>query len=392
MYIYLFILLVIISVLVLVLVFKSIESFTNYSQNPNVKDVYGNQPYIYNKNLDRISTNFYSPKIEISNEKMNKILEDNIDFKKRRKYQHFRYVPIKEFKYDYYSGFSGNIVQQFELQKILMVILDRINQTIINKIITKDNYLFPLFLLISYQLVSIKKYEQTYKMVVLFDLYRFDKYSGFQTYSEFIIDQNDVVIVDLNVIGNPNEDSLKIYSNQTDNENINSYKSKSLVGNSYLNENYNHQSENNKITLPIKQQVEYLQKKMRTLKNVVYDRSFMCINSEGNDLHSCISDKDINGKSKKKGIWDRPCLFDSECPFYKANKNTKNTLGGCIKGTCQMPLGVKNVGYHFYSNLEESVCHNCKDKDYCCLEQLDREKYPNLKSPDYAFKNDQRLF
>ena len=40
------------------------------------------------------------------------------------------------------------------------------------------------------------------------------------------------------------------------------------------------------------------------------------------------------------GIWDKPCVTNKECPFYKANKNFKNSLGGCVNNRCQMPLGI----------------------------------------------------
>ena len=64
----------------------------------------------------------------------------------------------------------------------------------------------------------------------------------------------------------------------------------------------------------------------------------------------------------------------------------------CQWGQCQMPLGVKNVGHHFYTDLDRAVCYNCIDKEYCCQDQLNLKKYSKLKSPDYAFKNDKRLF
>ena len=31
---------------------------------------------------------------------------------------------------------------------------------------------------------------------------------------------------------------------------------------------------------------------------------------------------------------------DSECPFYKSNKNYENTFGDCINGYCEVPIGL----------------------------------------------------
>ena len=42
------------------------------------------------------------------------------------------------------------------------------------------------------------------------------------------------------------------------------------------------------------------------------------------------------------GVWDRPCERNADCPFYQINHDYK---GGCVAGYCEMPVGVKRVGY-----------------------------------------------
>ena len=37
------------------------------------------------------------------------------------------------------------------------------------------------------------------------------------------------------------------------------------------------------------------------------------------------------GIDKLYGVWDRECKSDSECSYYKANKNYDNTYGKCLK-------------------------------------------------------------
>lgn len=137
---------------------------------------------------------------------------------------------------------------------------------------------------------------------------------------------------------------------------------------------------------------------------------------------NCESQYDNYGRLKPKGVWDRPCLDDNECIFYQANKNYPNKYGYCNKDTgfCQMPKGMKNLSFHHYTpygpkvskTLKEQnivgapehrfkpLCYNCKSVnksgkwlsmtklDTCCEEQKDRKKYPYLKGPDYAFRND----
>ena len=58
-------------------------------------------------------------------------------------------------------------------------------------------------------------------------------------------------------------------------------------------------------------------------------------------------------------------------------------------------MNVKRLSHHYYDTATKPFCNNCKKQNClglecftCCGEQLDRKKYPNLKSPDYIFKND----
>lgn len=104
---------------------------------------------------------------------------------------------------------------------------------------------------------------------------------------------------------------------------------------------------------------------------------------------------------KNFGKWDRPCQNDYECPFYQKNKNYPNERGRCKGGICDMPLNIQIVGYTKFKDGDayKPYCHGCNAdfKDAvnntglgpCCDEQRDRELYPNLKSPDYAFSGDE---
>ena len=110
----------------------------------------------------------------------------------------------------------------------------------------------------------------------------------------------------------------------------------------------------------------------------------------------CESSVNIYGKNKKIGIWDKPCKKDSDCFFYEKNKNYSNSFGGCNNGYCEMPIDVQRIGFRYYLNDNKPFCYNCNTKswkaitnlDTCCDDQHDKKKYPFLKSPDYAYKND----
>lgn len=102
------------------------------------------------------------------------------------------------------------------------------------------------------------------------------------------------------------------------------------------------------------------------------------------------------------GVWDKPVSFDSECPFFEKNRNYPNTFGGKRGHACVLPRGAKPLGYRQYSPMpaDAPLCYNCKPGDNlvgegtlgrCCDKQTDRQDYPKLDGPDYAFHGDKEL-
>jgi len=105
--------------------------------------------------------------------------------------------------------------------------------------------------------------------------------------------------------------------------------------------------------------------------------------------------KSFHPEVSQVGIWDAPCQINTDCPFYKANKNYPNEFGKCdkITGKCEMPMGVIPIGFTKYGRIEPD-CYNCSmdNKDNkCCGKQAEliREGKVNYKSPDYIFKGDE---
>ena len=105
-------------------------------------------------------------------------------------------------------------------------------------------------------------------------------------------------------------------------------------------------------------------------------------NSEIKNKFECDSYYKIDGTPKNYySLWDKRCVSNDECPYYKSNNNYINNRGGCINnGYCEFPVGVKRLGFTKYidTNLNKPLCYNCdnvEDKD-------------NPKKPDYVFEND----
>ena len=123
--------------------------------------------------------------------------------------------------------------------------------------------------------------------------------------------------------------------------------------------------------------------------------------------NACLS---IDPNIKMTGVWDRECKTDDECPFFQANKNYPNNFGGCKVGKCELPVGMNIIGFKHYTK-DKPICYNCNLKDEimtadgysvvkerkcsgiecnkCCDIQLKKNIYPDLKSPDFVFENDQ---
>lgn len=102
----------------------------------------------------------------------------------------------------------------------------------------------------------------------------------------------------------------------------------------------------------------------------------------------------------KVGIYDYPCKTDTDCPYYKANKNYPNTFGKCVKatGVCEMPEGVVRMGYKLEHKQGQAKCNNCAKlpgyetntlaDEACCVEQQNSLSLLKINSPDYRFRGD----
>ena len=101
--------------------------------------------------------------------------------------------------------------------------------------------------------------------------------------------------------------------------------------------------------------------------------------------YQCIDHPYIRNKEDCEAlssIWDRPCLKDSECPFFQANQNYENNFGKCESGFCEMPLNVVRKGFRSFDS--KPICHPAQRKEGI----FDCNVIKNMASPDYAFKND----
>jgi hypothetical protein len=96
----------------------------------------------------------------------------------------------------------------------------------------------------------------------------------------------------------------------------------------------------------------------------------------------CDSPYDVTGEPKTRHtVWDRPCVQDTDCPYFKANQNYTNTRGKCLdRGVCELPVGVRRVSYRTYDDKDvfAPFCYGCNAYDTTCCDA----------NRDFAFAND----
>ena len=224
-------------------------------------------------------------------------------------------------------------------------------------------------------------------------LYRNNKEHNFFVYFDIVFDNkyinyyvNNIVILGINI------EQLIKFADLLDKDYKLDKKGKHL---SLSNENSGYVSDKyiNNYSKTVTDFVEADKKRRKDEKKELIQNGY-CFFKDALDKNTCISYTPQEGV----GVWDTPCKYNEECPFYKKNMNYPNSRGGCINGYCEMPVNIDIIGYKEYNEARENkaICYNCKHKEgcdgiecsQCCEEQKDSLLYPNLKSPDYAFSKD----
>ena len=347
------IIILIISFIVIYLTFiNKVEKFINFTDKYSIG--------ILDNSIKK--KHFFNANMEMSNTEMENILE-----KIKKKKMRIMFKNNRDIKQKLYTN-----IQQF--------LLNEINNPVQNK--------YRLFSIINKELIKYKKNRNDILISFILEIYRNAKYSSFQLYISTIYNKNNKIahFKEIKLIANKSSQDLfllpgyskeyiQLYRNYNDNIQYNGDKT------------YIRNSNNNDILPSKTQNIEIKDNRLNDKIRNFINKSYKCYGSKGNDIYNCLSDKNIMGLSKKKGIWDRVCYTNDDCPFYKANKNYDNTRGGCINGTCEMPFNVKNLTYRYYDINTKPYCYNCKNNtNDCCSDQM--KENPKMKSPDYMFQGD----
>jgi hypothetical protein len=267
-----------------------------------------------------------------------------------------------------------------------------------------------------YQIVKIQYHKELnlYLYTFIVEVFRENKHYGFSIYLEMYYrsEKDKIWISKANLSGVVPQDNLAFKQLGTYNLNnkknyVNTFpiteKDQSILDDLYTKmQNFDYQQQNN-------QSVSYTTQ----LRDFDLNAGHKCFKPNGDEYpdaktsNACLS---VDPNLEKTGVWDKECQKDEDCPFFQANKNYPNNFGGCSKGVCQLPVGMKRIGFKHY-NKDKPLCYNCNMKDEvmtadgysvirerecsgiecnkCCDIQLKKNIYPDMKSPDFVFENDQ---
>ncbi len=286
--------------------------------------------------------------------------------------------------------------------------------------IKKSGYDLPYnqstnFFITDYQIIRIQYHKELnlLKYTFMVEIYRENKHYGFTIYNEmyFRPEKTEIWISKSELMGVVSQDQIVFKDYGTYNfkeKNVNHSFPITLEDDSILDNLYQKMLD-----------FDYREDKRQTISYSIQQRDFelnnghKCFKPDGipypdaQTSNACLS---IDPKVNKTGVWDRQCLKDEECPFFQANKNYPNNFGGCKKGYCELPIGMNKIGFKHYDK-SKPLCYNCKLKtetitadgysiindrecngiecNKCCDIQHSKSIYPNLKSPDFVFENDQ---
>jgi len=240
---------------------------------------------------------------------------------------------------------------ELKFEKYIRLVIYNFTKFFENNILIKNNLYDYKFIKTDNLVVNFK--EKSIKFNFYINTYELSGYV-FETY---IIKNNNDYIIN--------------YIKKTDYINLEEY----ILNNPY--NNYDRVGKVNDIGKEVSinsKKLEYLLKKQK------YRTKYRCINSKGYNKYECENNYDNYGHLKKVGIWDKPCEKNDDCPFYKGNKNYENNNGKCLNSYCELPLGMKLLGYRKFDNSYKPICRGCNNNNiFCCEEQSEKSRLFILK-------------
>jgi hypothetical protein len=342
------------------------EGFFSYSYNSAILPSSTILPYKFSQDTDvdkpiRNNVKYYTIKKELSPKKLEGILKEIMEENQMS--------PEYRQNLNLITTQKPKSLKEYKLMRDFLIsqISDK-SEEFKSDYAPHRNFKFLNENILSYK---IDKYKQIEQVEFNIRIYRQDKNKNFVIYVIILLDSETMnyYVQELSILSTNIEENV-VFNREKDFISTNS-------GQCLTNDtNCDNKLSESQIT-------EILEKREELLKDYKIDKLNRCFYKEGNDRLECIS---YDKENDVVGVWDKPCVYDEECPFYKKNKNYTNERGGCKNGYCEMPLNVNNIGFRF-KGKRQPLCHNCPREEECIGLQCamccnDQEL------PDYAFEKD----
>lgn len=273
------------------------------------------------------------------------------------------YNELKEIIEQFEKKFKNNIDYTFikintkpDITKIKKFIIDYLNKHIKEYLLKVDIQIINSYKIVNTDILYFGEGDDYYNYKFILSIFRFGTDLYFNIYFDVIYGKlkNIIKISSIRILGvKMKTDTISEEYNKCiiDNKYCNIDDECSVDCNSVLHNDPNFRIKLNKFIREIKQ--ENVKIRLEGIYN--------CYKKVGKEY---ILDSKINKKKiceDNKGVWDRPCISNSECPFYTIYKH-----GGCVKGSCEFPWGIEPNSPRTYNTQSEPLCKGCGEGYRCC--------------------------
>ena len=301
----------------------------------------------YTLNKENAYTNIWETPIQIMNTIFKDIITNNHNEDKQLKKKLFK---LSKNKKDFTSTITTTRLIYNRLseigRKILKQINDYLNTKHYNSIQKKQKFMFKTLDVV---------YMDTNNIIVNFHIYRPYKQHQYVIYIHLLKDTQDIdiknyIIKEMKIIGKPLEPIIEPIKRETCQQKVNQ---EQLKG-----DNLKLIFRDNKVVIDNPEISKHFQAYLENLEKNEHNKLSKCFHphKEFETLPYSFEEECTSYHQDLKcfGVWDKPCKNDSDCPFYsQKKKKNKSPKYGCNtkepgKGLCNMPEGVKRVGYTYY--------------------------------------------
>jgi len=276
------------------------------------------------------------------------------------------YNELKEIITKFEKDFKNRIDYKFikmnkkpDITKINRFIMGYLNKHIKEYLLKKDIQIINSYNIINNDILYSGQGENHFNYRFILSIFRFGTDMYFNIYFDIISGKlKDIIKIN----------SLRILGIKMKTDTISEEYNKCILDNKYCNIEEECSVDCNSVLHNVPNFRIKLNKFIRQIEQenikIRLEGIYNCYKKFGKEyiLYSKLNNKAIC--EDNKGVWDRPCISNSECPFYTIYK-----YGGCVKGSCEFPWGIEPNSPRTYNTNSEPLCKGCGEGYRCCDEQ-----------------------